>query len=292
MYRIGTILFLFRGECTAMTITFRTLTEKADLQALENLQASIWSEASVIPLHMTLTLSKFGGLFLGAYDGDKMIGFQYSFPGVVDGEPCLCSHMLGFLPDYRKRGLGVQLKWLQREQALQLGHRKITWTYDPLETVNGYVNIAKLGGVVRRYLPNCYGELNDEMNRGLPTDRFMVEWFISSERVERYHRNQTTPASIQGLSSVLEVQLTDDLPHPLSPRLNEEADRFILSVPAHFQAVKRTDMGIAAQWREITRTLFTHYFRRGYAVTGMVRDDSLPLVHYVLEQKQLDAILK
>jgi predicted GNAT superfamily acetyltransferase len=53
-----------------MTIRFRKLTEKSELQALERLKAAVWSEASVIPLHMTLTLAKCGGLFLGAYDGD------------------------------------------------------------------------------------------------------------------------------------------------------------------------------------------------------------------------------
>jgi predicted GNAT superfamily acetyltransferase len=275
-----------------MNITFRTLTDKADLQALEKLEASIWSESSVIPLHMTLTLSKFGGLFVGAYDDDKPIGFLYSFPGFTDGEPHLCSHMLGFLPEYRKRGLGVKLKWLQREESLKRGHRKITWTYDPLETVNGYLNIAKLGGVVRRYLPNCYGELNDEMNRGLPTDRFLVEWFIDSERVERHHRGQVMPVSLEKGTPVLKAELAGDMARPSIHRLDAVEEQLVLPVPAHFQALKKADMNLAAEWREVTRTLFTHYFDRGYTVTGIVRDPSLPLVHYVLENRKLESVLQ
>ncbi|MFY0544617.1 GNAT family N-acetyltransferase [Brevibacillus sp. H7] len=275
-----------------MNITFRALTEKADLHALEELEAAVWSGDSVIPLHMTLTLAKFGGLFLGAYDDDTLIGFLYSFPGFTDGEPHLCSHMLGFLPEYRKRGLGVRMKWLQREEALKLGHRKITWTYDPLETVNGYLNIAKLGGVVKRYLPNCYGELNDEMNRGLPTDRFLVEWFIDSQRVEQYRVSKPPLISTEGAPSVLETDLSGDLPYPRTHRLNELSDVLLLPVPAHFQALKRADMEAAREWREVTRTLFTHYLARGYVITGVIRDQSLPLVHYVLENKQLDVILR
>lgn len=155
-----------------MNITFRKLAEKTDLEKLEELESAVWSESSVVPSHMTLTLAKFGGLFLGAFDGDRMIGFLYSFPGYTDQELHLCSHMLGFLPEYRKQGLGVQMKWMQRSEALAEGYRRITWTYDPLETVNAYLNLVKLGGVVHRYIPNCYGELADDMNRGLPTDRF------------------------------------------------------------------------------------------------------------------------
>jgi predicted GNAT superfamily acetyltransferase len=275
----------------AMNITFRKLTEKADLHALEELEAAVWSGDSVIPLHLTLTLAKFGGLFLGAYEGEKLIGFLYSFPGFMDGEPLLCSHMLGFLPEYRKQGLGVKMKWLQREEALRAGHRKITWTYDPLETVNGYLNIAKLGGVVRRYLPNCYGELNDDLNRGLPTDRFLVEWFIDSKRVARHETGEAASPSPDGLPEVLSVGITGDLPQPRSFSLEEESERIQLPVPAHFQAVKRASMSLAAEWRETTRTLFLHYFSRGYLVTGIVRDRELPLVRYVLEKKPLPLLL-
>jgi len=274
-----------------MSITFRTLTEKADLQALEALEASIWSEASVIPLHMTLTLAKFGGLFIGAYDADKPIGFLYSFPGFSEGAPHLCSHMLGFLPAYRKRGLGVQMKWLQREEALKMGHRKITWTYDPLETVNGYLNIGKLGGLVRRYLPNCYGELNDEMNRGLPTDRFLVEWFIDSKRVEHKAQGRPAPARLQDAASVLDAELIGDFPRPAYTRLDAGEKRLAIPVPAQFQALKKADMGLAAEWREATRTLFTHYFGRGYVVTGIHREPDLPVVHYLLENNTLESVL-
>lgn len=273
------------------TITFRNLTEKDDLHALEELQAKVWSNDSVIPLHMTLTLAKFGGLFLGAYDGEKMIGFLYSFPGYTDGEPHLCSHMLGFLPEYRKQGLGVKMKWLQREEALRAGHRKITWTYDPLETVNGYLNIAKLGGVVGRYLPNCYGELNDDMNRGLPTDRFLVEWFIDSPRVARRATGGANMIDTDGLPEVLSVKIADDLPQPQTCTLEEENEQILLPVPADFQSVKRASMNLAAEWRQTTRTLFLHYFAQGYLVTGIVRDRELPLVRYVLEKKPLPLLL-
>lgn len=275
-----------------MTITFRKLTEKDELQELEALQEAVWSKSSVIPLHMTLTLHKFGALFLGAFDGEKMIGFLYSFPGYIDGEPNLCSHMLGFLPEYRKSGLGVAMKWLQRDETLRAGHRKIVWTYDPLETVNGYLNIAKLGGVVRRYLPNCYGELNDSMNRGLPTDRFLVEWFIGSQRVEQYKTDQGAPADISGLPQAIGYVLENEqLPKPVSFTLERTDEKLLVTVPAFFQQVKQADMAAASQWRSMTGEVFPHYFAQGYILTNVIRHPDQPIVSYLLQKKTLEQLL-
>lgn len=274
-----------------MKILMRKLTENSELKQMEELEASVWSEASVIPFHMTLTIHKFGGLFLGAFDEDKMIGFLYSFPGYTDGEFHLASHMLGFLPAYRKAGLGVQMKWLQREEALSMGYSKITWTYDPLESVNAYLNLAKLGGIVRKYLPNCYGELNDEMNKGLPTDRFLVEWHIASQRVEAY-RNQRVQQTYLFSSIPFILRYTrsaNDLMIPLQADLSQTADQLQVQVPSNFQEVKHKDLTVAQAWRQSTREIFTHYFAQGYVVVDVIRHDTEPVVTYLL-QKGVDLL--
>lgn len=274
-----------------MPITFRKLTEPNDLQQVEALERAVWNTDEVVPYHMTITVAKFGGLFIGAFDDDEMIGFLYSFPGFTEGEPHLCSHMLGFLPAYRKQGLGVQLKWLQRDEALAMGHTKITWTYDPLETVNGMLNIVKLGGIVRTYLPDCYGVLDDEFNRGLPTDRFLVEWFLDSHRVQRHKEGSVPPPALAAKApEILAYETVDDVPRPLDVRLDLDESLLLLPVPAHFQEVKRSDMKIAADWRAKTSQLFQHYFARGYTVTHILRD--LEVVRYVLEKRSFSSILQ
>lgn len=266
-----------------MAITFCKLTEPEELKQLQALEEAVWSGESGIPSHMTLTLAKFGGIFLGAYDDDRLIGFLYSFPGYTNGEMHLCSHMLGFLPEYRKQGLGVQMKWLQRDEALAQGYAKITWTYDPLETVNGYLNIVKLGGVVRHYLPDCYGPLDDDFNRGLPTDRFLVEWFIDSSRAKQHRAGQPAGVHTEGAPSVLTFEVGSGVPQPKEILLDHQEPVLLLPVPAFFQDVKRADLRIAFAWRESTRTLFTHYFAQGYTVTSLIRDGQL--VRYVLEKR-------
>lgn len=268
-----------------MTIELRKLTEKEELQEMERLEAAVWSQASVIPLHMTLTLHKFGGLFLGAYDNGQMVGFLYSFPGFREGQPHLCSHMLGFLPPYRKQGLGVQMKWLQREEAMRMGYSCITWTYDPLESVNAYLNIAKLGGIVRHYLPNCYGNLEDEMNRGLPTDRFLVEWFLRSERVVQKQKQASVNESWEDASPALAYATgPDGFPRVTSISLAFPHDAIHVSVPAHFQDLKKADMAAAMAWRTQTGELFTHAFSRGYTVVDVRRSEQEPIVTYLLRK--------
>ncbi|MGN7469691.1 GNAT family N-acetyltransferase [Brevibacillus sp. SAFN-007a] len=272
-----------------MAITLRKLTKTSEIEQLETMEGKIWDPSSVIPYHMTLTMHKFGGLFLGAFDGDDMIGFLYSFPGYTNGETHLCSHMLGFLPEYRKQGLGVRMKWLQKEEAKALGHTKITWTYDPLETVNGVLNIAKLGGIVRTYLPNCYGSLYDDFNRGLPTDRFLVEWFLDSGRVEARQTNGAPRRVYDDAPEILRYEIIDGIPTPLAGAVTHEAPVLLLPVPAFFQQVKQVDMQVASAWREHTGKLFTACFANGYIVTDIVRDEAI--VRYVLEKKPLSDIL-
>ena len=72
--------------------------------------------------------------------------------------------MLAVLPDYRGQGIGYQLKLAQREKALS-GIKTMTRTYDPTEAANAYLNIHRLGGVVRHYYVNHYGEMPDKLSR-------------------------------------------------------------------------------------------------------------------------------
>src|SRR5699024_188214 len=117
-----------------------------EMEAVYELETRIW-ETEIVPPHQTITVVRNGGLMLGAYDGEKLIGFSYSFPGFANDERYLCSHMLGIHPDYRSRGIGRQLKEVQLKTARSMGYKKITWTFDPLETRNAYLNLSKLRGI-------------------------------------------------------------------------------------------------------------------------------------------------
>ena len=105
-----------------------------EMVQVRKLESEIWGCEELLPTHQTITTVKNGGLVLGAYLEDQLIGFQYSFPGYDGKNVYLCSHMLGIKQAFRNKGIGKLLKIAQRENALKLGFKLITWTYDPLET--------------------------------------------------------------------------------------------------------------------------------------------------------------
>ena len=88
---------------------------------------------------------------MGAFDQDVLVEARY-LPGYRDGKPYLHSHMLAVLPEYRNAGLGRRLKLAQRDDALARGFDRMEWTFDPLEIKNAYLNIARLGAIVRHYM--------------------------------------------------------------------------------------------------------------------------------------------
>ncbi|WP_167758857.1 GNAT family N-acetyltransferase [Thermaerobacter sp. FW80] len=146
-------------------------------RALEALQAQVWGDpAMVVPAHQLYVVARHGGVLLAAYEGEQPVGFVYGFPARHGGRWVLHSHMLGVLPVYRDRGVGRRLKEAQREYARALGYPTITWTFDPLECRNAYLNLRRLRARARTYLPDFYGSMQDALNRDLPSDRLLAEW--------------------------------------------------------------------------------------------------------------------
>src|SRR5512133_3890438 len=169
----------------------KILESPEDMTAVEELQRAVWpgSETDVVPAHMLITAIHNGGLVAGAYDDNELIGFVFGFPGIEftpDGpRPKHCSHMMGVHPDHRDSGVGFALKRAQWQMVRHQGLDHITWTYDPLLSRNAYLNIAKLGAVCVTYCRSEYGDMRDGLNVGLPSDRFQVDWWINTRRVEQ-----------------------------------------------------------------------------------------------------------
>ena len=166
-------------------IQARALTQHPEFQEAVRLQQEIWGFADIelLPVRLFVVATKVGGQAFGAYDGDRMVGFCLAIPGLKpSGGYYLHSHMLGVLPEYRNAGVGRLLKLEQRKEAIQRGIELIEWTFDPLELKNAYFNMERLGAIVRRYLPNQYGITTSALHGGLPTDRLVAEWWISSPR--------------------------------------------------------------------------------------------------------------
>ncbi len=279
-----------QDEAGTAPLTIRLLNTYEELLAVKELEEVIWADDDPVPLHQTMTAVKHGGMIIGAYDEDRLVGFQYSFAGFDGEQTYLCSHNLGIHPDYQKGGIGEKLKRTQRMAAIEKGYELITWTYDPLETVNGNLNIRKLGAICSIYIENCYGEMTDILNAGLPSDRFQVEWWIKRPDVlaklegQRKERQLETNAK-HLLSYAINAQGIVE-PQAIDLTLVEYDGQLVVAVPAAFQAVKAANVDVALRWRLETRALFMHYFQHGWHVSNFIRGVSAEPVHYYLLEKK------
>ncbi|WP_263358204.1 GNAT family N-acetyltransferase [Acidicapsa ligni] len=195
-----------------------------ELQACVDLQIEVWgySDGDVIPRRVFLVAQKIGGQVIGAFDTDlpdaseqgnaaSLIGFAFSLPGVKTGvksstgrpESYLHSHMLAVKEGYRDRSIGSRLKLAQRDEARSRGFTRMEWTFDPLEIKNSFLNIHKLGAIVRTYIPDFYGVSSSRLQGGLPTDRLVAEWWLSSPRV--LATIEGAPASVEAATEEIVV---------------------------------------------------------------------------------------
>jgi predicted GNAT superfamily acetyltransferase len=280
----------------------RPLKTLDDFHAAEEVTRAAWDsdDIDIVPLHIMLTIAKNGGVALGAFANAQLVGFVLGFLGTSNRygaeAPATvklkhCSHMLGILPAWQSRGVGYALKVAQREAVLNQGVRQITWTYDPLESKNARLNIAKLGAVCNTYICDYYGELNDGLNRGLATDRFQVDWWIASRRIETRLTRNRPPLQLHhylevGTPIVNAAQWDDrDLPVCPDPIGPPSADRFFVEFPADFQAIRRADNALAVAWRLHLRSICEAAFASGYTVIDCVHEPGQPARSFYVMQR-------
>lgn len=201
-----------------------------------------------VPFSQLHTAHHWGGQVLLAVEDDRIIGFSYGFGGQQYGRPALLSHMLAVLPEYRGRDLGAALKVAQGRWAREHGYDLVTWTYDPLEAVNANLNINRLGGVVRQYLINHYGSMTDSLNKGLPSDRLLLEWHLHHPAV---------------------AAILDGLPAP-PPSVAVRT----CAIPRNIRAIKSGDPAEALRWRLQVREQLQGALAEGLVVSGFRLDDN------------------
>ncbi|HQR46745.1 MAG TPA: GNAT family N-acetyltransferase, partial [Thermoanaerobaculia bacterium] len=169
-----------------------------------------------------------GGMTAGAFERGRMIGFVHGLPRTNLGEPAHHSHLLAVRPAAQGRGLSVLLKLFQRNWCLRHGLRLVTWTYDPFLLKNAKLNIGRLRGVVRGFLPNFYGYMGG-IYGNLPTDRFEVTWRLDAPSVVAAARGDVPPAEeAEGLPAARPGSVPD-------------APRGALPFPAGAPGIYRTD---------------------------------------------------
>ena len=231
------------------SILIRKCQSLDEMRACVALQKEVWNftDIELVPLRMFVVGEKIGGQVMGAFEGNQLVGFAFAIPAVRNRHLFLYSQMLAVRKQYRNSGLGRRLKLFQRDDAITRGFELMEWTFDPLEIKNAYLNIEKLGAIVRRYNVNQYGITGSPLQAGLPTDRLVAEWWLKSNRVEKLLKD--------GTSSPVKAEKT-------------------ISVPAQIYDWKASPdtRNRAFEVQNRNRRQFEEAFAKGLAVLGYERD--------------------
>ncbi len=276
---------------TPMKFALHLLDEMDQILPIEELQRLVWPgcETDVVPAHIMHSAVQHGGLLIAAYPEPPLedltpVGFVFGIPGfyVTPDGPRLMhySHMLGVHPQFRGEGIAFALKRAQWQMVRNQGIDRICWTYDPLLSVNAHLNISRLGAVCNTYYRNYYGSMRDGLNLGLPSDRFSVDWWVNSARVNR--RLSKRSRGHLRLEQLLSAQVAIANPAERNPggmpvpakslQLPKSMPNklILVEIPTDLNLLKQTDLSLAQEWREQTGKLFEDLFAQGYLVTDFV----------------------
>jgi predicted GNAT superfamily acetyltransferase len=245
---------LARAAARAANVELRALTSLDQFDEATGIMVATWGAFQLPPREMMTALAHSGNVPLGAYDGDRMVGFVLGWAG-VDGDGLhVHSHMLAALPERRHRGVGYALKLGQRAQALSQDVSVVRWTFDPLVARNAWFNFGKLGTVADAFGRAFYGEMSDEINAGDRSDRLVVRWDLDPDPGPR-----PWP---EGLPTVLTAE-----GDPLDPRpvagVGPADEGGVIEIPRDHADLRSREPALAARWRDATAEALERCFEAG-----------------------------
>lgn len=255
------------------SIVIRDIELIAEMREVESLQKDVWNfeDLDIIPVSILAATRENGGILVGAFDGSSLIGFAYSFVGLEGEQMVHHSHMLAVRPDYRNLNLGYKLKLAQRDRALAQGITRMTWTFDPLQSLNAHFNFAKLGVVSDAYKINFYGETTSSFLHqiGNGTDRLWVTWPLDSGRVQERLQTKDRPRGadprLAATACLVQVGPNNTPEKGRAAEIGGLNDVSI-EIPADINALQRESPELAMRWREATRWAFSEAISSNYQV--------------------------
>lgn len=261
----------------AMSIEFRILTEMAELEQVCDLEYEIWGrdKAAATPAVVMKVTNAHGGVTVGAYDGDRMVGMAWAFAVPrPEGENALWSHVAGVLREYRSQGVGFGLKKAQREWGLANGYKTMHWTFDPMQSKNANFNFRILGAVVRKYKPNFYGQMQDSINPGLPSDRFEATWVFGSERVTAAMESKSLPPIVDQFSNETFLVGRRDGAFVTCQPSAFDLPFYAVEIPLDYAGLMEISPDTGKHWQAHMREAMLKALAAGYSVVDHVREGS------------------
>ena len=252
----------------AAGVRIRTLDDPNDQAIAVRIFDEVWppeTGATHVKSNLLRAMIHSGGYVAAAFDGDVAVGAALALVGrhgVGDGpaddesswHTHLHSHMAGVLGDYRNRSIGTAIKLHQRAWALSQAIDTIVWSFDPLVRRNARLNVQKLGTEVRDYMPNFYGDMDDAINAGDPSDRVFAWWVLDGESAVRAARSPLSAVDPRAFSGAQVIATPDDI-----------------------VSLRKSDPAAALEWRLRVREQFLDALGDGLVVVGLDSEGSYVL---------------
>ena len=121
--------------------------------------------------------------------------------------------------------------------------------------------------------------MRDGLNAGLPSDRFQVDWWLNTKRVERRLSRRSRPTLTLEHYRLAEATLLEarldrgPMAYPPEEIFSLIGTLLLVEIPSDFLALKIIDLSLARDWRFYSREVFEKAFAAGYLVTDFVHAD-------------------
>ena len=242
-------------------VEVRELTTTHEFDEARRVWDTAWPQpqgGTEMTAHLIRALHHSGAYVSGAYVGDEIVGACMAFVGrgqEPDGSwhTHLHSHVAAAMPGRTDRGLGTALKVHQRAWALDKSLDRIEWTFDPLVRRNARLNLIKLGGTAVHYFIDFYGAKEDGLNAGDESDRFILRWDITFDRVAEARGGgieAPSRASLVAMGASVAVGV-DAEGAPVSNDVDGPVR--LVALPEDIVALRGSDPALAKRWRQAVR---------------------------------------
>jgi len=278
--------------------SFRRPITIQDYRDCEDVQRNAWGmsegSAEVVPLLVLRPINEKGGFIMVAYDGkNRPIGTTICILGKHEEKRILYSQLTGVIPEFQNKGVGRMLKLKQRDYALKQGYDLICWTYDSMQSINNWFNLNTLGALTRAYYVNYYGEMENRVNQGIASDRFLAEWWIKSPRVKKRIRSLFVSSQVDDSLVANPTKIESGVRIPTGQFSLKRSDTVLVEIPYSYDKLRDFNRAILIKWREETRKLYVRLFKARYIATEVILNKSDYSRSFVkLERRPLERILR
>lgn len=261
---------------------------KARLRDCEELVKEVFGfrDIDVVPGWAIHSVVRYGGIALGAFHEDRVVGFSYGFPAMGPEGPFLYSDGLIVHPRYQSYGVGLALKQAQRREALSRGFRTIRMPVDPLSSRPLYLFLTRLGASIVEYLPDYYDPFHQQPFRpGGHDDVVELYWRLEEQgpTAEAARASQAGDARRVTFPMLRRIAEADQ-DRLDSIRANEE-ERGSVAVEIPWSLARlRSEPEAADSWRLGVRRALTALLAAGYFGRRVTLDRGQERAFVVLER--------